>query len=102
MKAFQEVRFFTTYSSWIRGLTFDKVGKGEWKSRFLAVQGAECRKRGNALEQLGMDVKEAGMRSVTQWLVWLFGVPDSYSSTKELVSQIPHRARQRVIKALED
>jgi hypothetical protein len=102
MKAFREVRFFTTYPSWMRGLAFDKVGKGQWKSKYLAAQGAECRKRGNALEQLGLDVKEAGLRSVIQWLVWLFGVPDSYNSTKELVSQIPQWARRRVIKALED
>jgi hypothetical protein len=61
MKAFQEVRFFTTYPSWMRGLAFDKVGKGQGKSRYLAAQGAECRKRGNALEQLGLDVKEAGL-----------------------------------------
>jgi hypothetical protein len=61
-----------------------------------------CQKRGNALDQLGIDVAEAGLRSVIQWLLWLFGLPESYKSTKELVSQLLQWVRQRVIKALED
>jgi hypothetical protein len=48
-----------------------------------------CRKRGNAQDQLRKDVEEAGMRSVIQWLLWLFGLPESYKSMKELVSQLP-------------
>jgi hypothetical protein len=101
-KAFQEVKGLITYPSWMRRLAFAKVEKGQWKRRYLAAQGEVCRKRGNALDQLGMDVAEAGLRSVIQWLLWLFGLPKSYKSMKELVSQLPPWVRQKVIKALED
>jgi hypothetical protein len=58
-------------------LAFAKVGKGEWRARYLAAQGEECRKRGNAQDELGKDVKEAGLRSVIQWLLWVFGLPEN-------------------------
>jgi hypothetical protein len=68
----------------------------------LAAQGEVCLKRAGALDQLGKDVDEAGTRSVIQWLLWLFGLPESYRNIKELVLQLPQWVRPRVIKALED
>jgi hypothetical protein len=101
-KAFQEVKALITYPSWMKRLAFAKVEKGQWKRRYLAAQGEVCRKRGNAVDELGKDVEEAGTRSMIQWLLWLFGLPESYKNMKELVSQLPQWVRPRVIKALED
>jgi hypothetical protein len=65
--------------------------------------GEVCRKRAGALDQLGKDVDEAGTRSVIQWLLWLFGLPESYRNMKaQLVLQLPQWVRPRVIKALKD
>jgi hypothetical protein len=85
----------------MKRVAFAKVEKGQWKRRYLAAQGEVYRKRVGALDQLGKDVGEAGARSVIQWLLWLFGLPESYRNMKELVSQLPQWVRPRVIKALE-
>jgi hypothetical protein len=96
------VKALITYPSWMKRVAFAKVEKGQWRRRYLAAQGEVCRKRAGALDQLESDVEEAGTRSVIQWLLWLFGLLESYGNMKELVLQLPQWIWPRVIKALED
>jgi hypothetical protein len=100
IEVFQKVEGMLIYLQWMRRLTFVKVGKGEWRMRYLAAQGEECRKRGNAQDELGKDLKEAGLRSVIQWLLWVFGLLETYTTRQGLLSQVPAFVRPKVLKAL--
>jgi hypothetical protein len=95
------VKALITYLRWMKRVAFAKVEKGQWRRRYLAAQGKVCRKRAGALDQVEKDVDEAGTQSVIQWLLWLFGLLESYRNMKELVSQLPQWVWPRVIKALE-
>jgi hypothetical protein len=43
-----------------------------------------------------------GLRSVIQWLLWVFGRPETYNTRQGLLSQLPAFVRPKVLKALND